>query len=525
MELTNSEILYSSKECEILVGSGDNGILYARKNKPLNSETAEIIKTIDSPYIARLVDYDENSVTYEYVEGTPLNGIRLSPDKVYSVFCELCDGLAALHNAGIIHRDIKPSNIILCDNGHIKIIDFDTARIKKTTADKDTTHLGTDGFAPPEQFGFSQTDERSDIYASGVTMQILLEDAYQHSRYRRVIEKCIKFNPEERYSSVKAVKQALSICRNTPILIASAITFAILCIIIAFLFFSLQSDKYIPEIPSVQSSQTSDNESNTVSSTKENDTPSESVSDVVDKPLQRTGLSYPWEIMILPADFPKLSDNVDSYYTTMGYIEIIWDDTTFEQSEEIAQKALNWTGGFLEYNSIGQVAYWEVKNSQHMLTVSCYYDSETNSYSTKLNCYYYFNEEGKIEFSHTAIKPNDFVSTKDDSRLLKWSELGVSENIPVLTDTVTTFTDQTDLPDTEDSAYYDYIFEWEKMSCVETAYIAQQLHNLADYEISVVFEHGNTYYTFHSDKYYITCTYITDELVDKNQSRVAIIML
>ena len=121
-----------------------------------------------------VVEYSSDYVIMEYVSGEPLNAGNLPKDRLYEIFSEICEGISALHSVGIVHRDIKPSNIMLTDSGKIKIIDYDAARLKKPEADKDTTFIGTDGFAAPEQYGFMQTDERSDIYALGVTMKLLL---------------------------------------------------------------------------------------------------------------------------------------------------------------------------------------------------------------------------------------------------------------------------------------------------------------------------------------------------------------
>ena len=83
----------------------------------------------------------------------------------------MCDGLKELHEQKIIHRDIKPSNMILQADGRIRLIDFDAARIFKDNKATDTELLGTKDYAPPEQYGFGQTDPRSDIYSLGVTIK------------------------------------------------------------------------------------------------------------------------------------------------------------------------------------------------------------------------------------------------------------------------------------------------------------------------------------------------------------------
>lgn len=84
---------------------------------------------------------------------------------------QLCKGLKNLHQRDIIHRDINLNNIMLTNDGVVKLVDFDTVRIFKYDQNFDTTYLGTKGFAPPEQYGFSQTDARTDIYALGMTIK------------------------------------------------------------------------------------------------------------------------------------------------------------------------------------------------------------------------------------------------------------------------------------------------------------------------------------------------------------------
>ena len=75
-------------------------------------------------------------------------------------------------------------------------------------AEQDTRLLGTRGFAPPEQYGFAQTDERADIYALGVTLEQLLGDGIRKPRYQKVIRKCRNLDPDKRYQSMRQVRQA-----------------------------------------------------------------------------------------------------------------------------------------------------------------------------------------------------------------------------------------------------------------------------------------------------------------------------
>ncbi len=74
----------------------------------------------------------------------------------------------------MIHRDIKPQNIIMDKTGRIKLIDFGISRVFQESAKNDTVYFGTKEFSPPEQYGFSQTDNRSDIFSFGVVLCWLL---------------------------------------------------------------------------------------------------------------------------------------------------------------------------------------------------------------------------------------------------------------------------------------------------------------------------------------------------------------
>ena len=130
----------------------------------------------------------------------------------------------------------------------MKLIDFDAARILKPAADKDTVFVGTDGFAPPEQYGFTQTDQLSDIYALGITMKVLLGEDYQHSRYRRIIEKCTRFSPEYRYKSMAKVRHAVILSRYSGAIIgASAGLAAAICFVVILAGFPHKS---VPEMVS-----------------------------------------------------------------------------------------------------------------------------------------------------------------------------------------------------------------------------------------------------------------------------------
>ena len=114
----------------------------------------------------------------------------------------------------VIHRDIKPQNIILSDDGLATLIDFGISRYYDKNARSDTVCFGTQEFAPPEQYGFSQTDCRADIFSLGVLLGWMLtgrtsDFVIPDRRLARIVKKCTAFSPKDRYSSVAAVRRAL----------------------------------------------------------------------------------------------------------------------------------------------------------------------------------------------------------------------------------------------------------------------------------------------------------------------------
>ena len=148
-------------------------------------------------------------VIEEYISNRGDISCLKGESEIVDAFCELCVVLEFIHKRDIIHRDIKPSNILVADDGHIRLIDFDAARRFKDDASNDTRYLGTKGYAAPEQFGFSQTNYTADIYALGVTMKTVMGKLAQSRKYREIIRKCTEFDPVNRYQSATAVRRSL----------------------------------------------------------------------------------------------------------------------------------------------------------------------------------------------------------------------------------------------------------------------------------------------------------------------------
>jgi len=206
----------SDKSCIQLVMNKNDQQLYVLKILAQRS-CYEEIRGIECPILPKIeftkTKGDQTIVLEEFIHGKNLKHILsvkgfLDEKSARDILLQLCEGLKVLHDNKIIHRDIKPSNIMVTNDGNVKLIDFDIARIKKDDAKEDTGYLGTKDYAPPEQFGFGATDERSDIYALGITMKELLGKEYQ-GNLSKILEKCTKVDPQQRYQCVNEIIRAL----------------------------------------------------------------------------------------------------------------------------------------------------------------------------------------------------------------------------------------------------------------------------------------------------------------------------
>ena len=206
------QIKRSAKSVVHLVREKDSGQIFIRKVLKGPHPVYTVLQKHPHPFLPVVhevvVDNDATTVVEEYIEGKPSDSAELSEKGFLAIVGELCSILEFLHGQGIIHRDIKPSNIIMAEDGHIRLIDFDAARQPKDDREQDTVLLGTRGFAPPEQYGFAQTDERADIYSLGVTLARLGGKIAEKPHYRRVIRKCTDVDPAKRYQSVRQIRQA-----------------------------------------------------------------------------------------------------------------------------------------------------------------------------------------------------------------------------------------------------------------------------------------------------------------------------
>lgn len=161
---------------------------------------------------------DEAIVMEEYIEGMSvgdvLQGGLYTEEGVTQICRSVCDALSVLHYNGIIHRDVKPDNIMVTNTGDVKLIDFNASKEYKEESAKDTRVLGTTGFAAPEQYGISQSDARTDIYAVGVLINVMLTGEHPSKvmcdgRMKKIVMKAVSINPNDRYQDCSELKAAL----------------------------------------------------------------------------------------------------------------------------------------------------------------------------------------------------------------------------------------------------------------------------------------------------------------------------
>ena len=160
-------------------------------------------------------------VVEEYVQGRSLKQVLdeqglLNEEQAYDIAVQLADVLVRLHQLepAIVHRDIKASNIIIEKNGHVNLIDFNAARHVNADKNEDTRMLGTVYFAAPEQFGFGQSDERTDIYGLGATINYIMTGdkpgaGIAECRFSDILKKCLMVDAKDRYQSAEELRGVL----------------------------------------------------------------------------------------------------------------------------------------------------------------------------------------------------------------------------------------------------------------------------------------------------------------------------
>lgn len=177
--------------------------------------------------------FEENSGVYflrEYIEGTPLSQMVLQKGgiqerelcRISIKICRAAEQFQKLEDP-MIHRDIKPENIVITHGGEVAFIDFGTMRSYKKDSQRDTFVVGTRGTAAPEQYGYNQTDQRTDVYAIGRTMLYMATESYEldqilecgvNRELKKIIKKACSFEPDKRYADAAELGRAIEKCQE-----------------------------------------------------------------------------------------------------------------------------------------------------------------------------------------------------------------------------------------------------------------------------------------------------------------------
>ncbi|HWS27926.1 MAG TPA: protein kinase, partial [Xanthomonadales bacterium] len=255
-----------------ILGAGGMGMVYKARDADLSDVVAlkmlrpgmvvdaeqldrlkvelKLARKITHPNVLRTYDFgDFQGVPYismEYVRGVTLRYLLQQAGKLpfsaaLRIARQLCMGLDAAHQMGVIHRDIKPENLIIEQSGNAKLMDFGIARSAGRSDSGHTqpgTFIGTPNYASPEQLSGMDLDQRSDIYSTGVmlcemfcgklpfsggnTMELYVAHLQQPPikpsvlwpdiprALEEVILKCLEKKPADRYASVADLLVALS---------------------------------------------------------------------------------------------------------------------------------------------------------------------------------------------------------------------------------------------------------------------------------------------------------------------------
>lgn len=233
----------------------------ACEKESLASEFA-LLSALSHPCIPRAVAFlEEGCMQYlvrEYASGISLDQLVLESgplpkEEAVAIISQLCKVLHVLHSQQppVIHRDIKPQNVLRTEQG-CALIDFGIARRFDETAIDDTVYMGTRATAAPEQFGYMQTDPRSDVYSTGILLLFLLTgscelkaiDEIPSRALRRIIRRCVRFDPANRYRSIQLLNRNLNrAMHQKSIFLVSAAFVLLLFTLGASLFLPMRSQK------------------------------------------------------------------------------------------------------------------------------------------------------------------------------------------------------------------------------------------------------------------------------------------
>jgi tRNA A-37 threonylcarbamoyl transferase component Bud32 len=226
----------------------------SRDQKSLDRLLSEVrtARQVTHPNVCRVHDVGEvpstgagparRFISMEYIDGEDLSVLlrrigRLPPDKAVEIARQLCAGLAASHERGVLHRDLKPANIMLDGRGHVRITDFGLATALLADGKAVGEFAGTPAYMAPEQLEGRPVSAQTDIYALGLVLYEIFTGRRFHNvknldelRQRhaatsssdlsvdeplldpavsRVIERCLETDPRRRPGSCALVAASL----------------------------------------------------------------------------------------------------------------------------------------------------------------------------------------------------------------------------------------------------------------------------------------------------------------------------
>ena len=209
-------VLSDKNECKVLkLKSKEHNKYIVARSFPKSISAYEELYSINCanlPLIYDVINCDDGQIVLEeFIEGVTISEVMESGNYHYlgtrKVLWSVCNALTVLHERGIIHRDIKPENVMIAKDGRVVLIDLNAAR-QISNASKDTVIMGTVGYASPEQLGVTQSDARTDIYALGVLLNVMITGKHPSEKMAkgkagRIVRKCTSVNPDERYQSAE----------------------------------------------------------------------------------------------------------------------------------------------------------------------------------------------------------------------------------------------------------------------------------------------------------------------------------
>lgn len=195
-------------------------LLLRRYQKPVPAY--DILQALRHPNLPEVYDslhFPDGQLVFEqYIDGLTVAQVletgRYTPRGVVDILRKTCAAVEALHHCGILHLDIKPQNVMITNAGEVKLIDLNAAKLTSSEQRQETEVLGTIGYAAYEQFGISPCDERTDVFALGVFLNVLLTGEHPTRKRAkghlgRVVRKCTQTDPDSRYPNAERLMLSL----------------------------------------------------------------------------------------------------------------------------------------------------------------------------------------------------------------------------------------------------------------------------------------------------------------------------